>query len=327
MDLRVTKVNRIFADGNHNAFPSMTRFGDWTYVCFRSARNHLSFDGAITVIRSRDRENWEVAARLESPLGEYRDPTIIEYKNRLFLYAGKRYEDGDSRDSVVFVSDDGVGFEQYEMSGGPENLFFWHATVFDNVLYATAYVNLKPQQRFDGFLFKSSDGREWEKLLKYPLSAGEIALDFDEDGTLFSLIRDDYNGSVPHLAKAVPPYNELTNIKTLPMILHGPCLKRLGNHSVIIGRDWDEPGRFNTRTDIHVLSDSGKLSFIRTLPSGGDTSYASWLDLDKENALLVYYSAHEYKMDAGVSEKAGKDPAAPEHSSGADIYIAHISHT
>jgi hypothetical protein len=78
------------------------------------------------------------------------------------------------------------------------------------------------------------------------------------------------------------------------------------------------------------LGDGQDLRRLCTLPSGGDTSYASWLDLGAGRALLSYYSAHEHKMDEPHSNDgifaATWDEAYAEHSSGADIFLAEISY-
>ena len=328
MELRVTKVSRIHSDGKHNAFTSITRFKDYVYVCFRSAATHLSFDGVVTVIRSKDMLCWETVAVLSYECdGEFRDPAIIVKDDKLFLYAGVRYENTNNRTSMVYVSNDGIIFMPENLHGGKiENLFVWDVKEYKGSVYATAYKHYVDDKKLRAWLFKSNDGIVFECLAEYPINAGEVSIDIDEDGTMYSLIRDDYNGSVPSLMKSRFPYNDFISCRALPMILHGPMIKRLRNASVIIGRNWDEPGRRNLRTDIHILQDNNVLRFVRSLPSGGDTSYASWLDYGKGSALVSYYSAHEYCMDSPVGESVDNDPAAPEHNSGADIYLAYISY-
>lgn len=176
-------------------------------------------------------------------------------------------------------------------------------------------------------LFSSKDGFSFSFLCQAPVPANETSIDFDNDGTMYALLRNDLNGSIPFLAKSKPPYNDFFSFEALPIVLHGPRIKRLDGACVIIGRNWDEPGRRNLRTDIHILEDNRVLKFIRSLPSGGDTSYASWLDYGNNKALVSYYSAHEYCMDYPIGEERSDDPAAPEHNTNSNIYLAYINYS
>ena len=103
-------------------------------------------------------------------------------------------------------------------------------------------------------------------------------------------------------------------------------LKRLDSGCVVICRQWDWPERRNLRTDLFWIEDGQDIRRVRSLPSGGDTSYAGWLDLGKGRAVVSYYSAHEHKMDTHVDSEAtpAPDPARAEHSTGAGIFLADI---
>jgi hypothetical protein len=109
-------------------------------------------------------------------------------------------------------------------------------------------------------------------------------------------------------------------------------LKRLDRGCVIVCRQWDQPndtlGRRNLRTDLFWLEDGQDIRRVRSLPSGGDTSYAGWLDTGTGRALLSYYSSHEHKMDEPHANDAAfaRDNAHAEHSTPADIFLADVSH-
>ena len=114
----------------------------------------------------------------------------------------------------------------------------------------------------------------------------------------------------------------------MPTAVGGPMVKRLPIGSVMITRRWDPPGRRNLRTEDLWLPDGGQLQSITRLPSGGDTSYATWLDLGHGRAIVSYYSSHEHKMDVPIdrADLLKKDPAYAEHSTPADIFLADISY-
>jgi hypothetical protein len=325
MELRVTKVNKVFSNGIHNAFPSIIRFGDFNYISFRSAANHLSFDGKITVIRSSNLADWEQVASLQINNCDLRDPAMTVKEGQLWIYVGLRKENVFKRETLAYASKDGMNFSQQTLTGIPEGYWLWDIVEFKNTLYASAYTrDEEGLARQKTCFFSSNDGAVFSPLSNAPAPGGEASIDFSLDGIMYVLLRDDSNGSLPHLAISRAPYKEFDSCKTLPLRLQGPKLKRMNNASVIIGRDWDEPGRRNLRTDIHILEDNRILKFVSTLPSGGDTSYASWLDIAPGKAMLVYYSAHEHCMDYDFDTDIENDPAAPEHNFGADIFLAHL---
>jgi hypothetical protein len=153
-----------------------------------------------------------------------------------------------------------------------------------------------------------------------------------KDGTLWALVRDDQRGQVPALCKINAPYNAIESTRHLTIKIGGPMIKRFNGASVIIARCWSQDDtreqRYDTRADVFILEDFKEIRHIRSLPSGGDCSYASWADLGEGKALVSYYSSHEYKMDAPCREDNtdGKDLVSPEHSTAADIYLAEISY-
>ncbi|NOZ23303.1 MAG: hypothetical protein GXP25_19695 [Planctomycetes bacterium] len=295
MEIRVTRSRKIFGDGKHNAFTGIAALGEKTFVTFRSAATHASFDGTIKVIASDDREGWETVTESVEPGRDLRDPKLVTFKDRLLVYCGSRDEKTPGRISEVIASSDGVTFEERRpVAGIPDGHWLWWATPCGDVLYASAYDGaIRPRTVA---LFKSGDGVDWEKAADFPVSGNETAFDFDANGRLWALVRDDSYGSVPTLCMAEPPYSSFKIRTRLPIRLQGPMLKRLEGGCVIVGRRWDLPGRRNLRTELFWLADERDIQPICWLPSGGDTSYAGWLDLAPGAAVMSYYSSHEHNM-------------------------------
>lgn len=74
-DLRVLRSRRIYSDGKHNAFTSITACGETLFMAFRSASVHLAKDGVITVIKSSDGgKNWHPCAVVKLDGWDLRDP-------------------------------------------------------------------------------------------------------------------------------------------------------------------------------------------------------------------------------------------------------------
>jgi len=326
MEIRVTRSRKIFGDGKHNAFTGIAALGEKTFVTFRSATTHVTFDGTIKVIGSDDRETWETVTESVEPGRDLRDPKLATFKDRLLVYCGSREEDSPGRVSEVIVSDDGVVFEKrIPVTGIPEGHWLWWAKPCGDVLYASAYGGATRPRTVA--LYKSGDGVDWEKTVDFPVSGNETAFDFGADGRLWALVRDDSYGSVPALCMAEPPYASFKSATRIPIRLQGPMLERLDGGCVIVGRQWDLPRR-NTRTEMFWLADGRDMEHIRALPSGGDTSYAGWLNVAPGAAVMSYYSSHEHKMDEPHANNSvfAKDGAHAEHSTPADIFLADVSY-
>ena len=326
MEIRVTRARRIYSDGKHNAFTGITGFAGKTYVTFRSATTHVSPDGSVKVIASTDADAWDLVAESVEPGSDLRDPKIVAFQDALFVYTGSTQE-GKGRQSQVFASTDGVTFgERRPAAGIPEDHWLWWVKPFDNVLYGAAYGT--GQRPCTAALYKSTDGLAWDHVCDFPVPGNEVSFDFDSDGKLWALAREDTYGSVPALCTAAAPYTSFDSVRRLPIRLQGPMLARLGGGCAIACRQWNPPGRRNLRTDLFWLPDGRDLQLVRSLPSGGDTSYAGWLDVAEGAALLSYYSSHEHKMDEPHANSAAfaKDAAHAEHSTPADIFLADISY-
>lgn len=318
MEVRLTRSRRIYSDGQHNAFTGIAALNDRTFITFRSGRTHISYDGVIKVIASTDRESWEVVATKTRDGSDLRDPKLATLNGRVLLYCGARHEDGPLQ-SFVSISDDGQTFgDLIRLEGIPDGRWLWGLKVFDGRIYGTAYSSTP--EGYSVSLYSSGDGIACEKLADFPIPGNEVGLDIDTDGRLWALVREDHHGSVPTLCTAEPPYASFSSVTRLPIRLQGPMLKRVGGACLITGRRWENPRR-NTRTDLFLLEDGKDIEFVRSLPSGGDTSYAAWLDVRPGRAVMSYYSSHEHKMDSGWDD----DQAAPaEHSTPADIFLTDV---
>lgn len=327
MELRVTRARRIFSDGTHNAFTGIVRWGEQVLVSFRSGRTHVTFDGVIRVIAAEASRTgcWPLVTEKALPGWDLRDPKLAVFRDQVLLFCGARSETEPLR-SYVCVSADGAAFGDLQpLAGLPAGYWLWAMKPCGDRLYGTAY--RKADGLYQVGLVVTDDGVNWEPVADFPVPGNEVGLDFDASGKLWALVREDSHGCVPALCTAEPPYTTFQNVTRLPVRLQGPMLKRLEGACVIAGRRWDNPGRRNLRTDLFLLEDGHDLTCVRSLPSGGDTSYAGWLDVAPGRALVSYYSSHEHKMDIGwVEEDASSNTAAAEHSTAADIFLADVQY-
>jgi hypothetical protein len=334
IDFRVTRARKVYSDGRHNAFTGMVRLDGRVFICFRSAEDHVAPGGELRIIASADMNKWETAHVASEPTLDYRDPKLVCFGGELCAYfAAVPFRDGrpDSarRASMVVRSEDGRQFGTPEpLTGLPKGVWLWHVACQGDTLYGTGYSRAE-NGLYLGTLFRSKDGIAWERLADIPSPGSETFLDFDKNGTLWLLVRRQDQGNVLVLCRADAPYDAISVERQMPMPLGGPFVKRLDHGWIIITRQWDPPGRRNLRTEIFWLGDEAEQPrSITRLPSGGDTSYAAWLDVGPGRAVVSYYSSHEHKIDVAVQDAhlLKKDPAYAEHTTPADIFLADVSY-
>ena len=321
MDIRITRSRKVYGDGKHNAFTSIAAMQGRVFIAFRSATNHMAMDGTIKVIASTDMEEWQVAAEARRTGVDLRDPKVAAFGGKLMVFSGGRLGTGKSMQSFLSQSADGVTFGEPVPLHGMDGRFVWGMRPRGEKLYGAAYEDEVVS------LYASDDGLAWERISDFPVPGNEAYLDFDQDGILWALVREDERGCIPALCTAEPPYTRFRSVMRLPMRLQGPMIKRLDGGCVIVCRQWELPRR-NLRTDLFWLEDGHDIRRITTLPSGGDTSYAGWLDTGPGRAVISYYSSHEHKMDEAHADDSlfAQDSAHAEHSAAADIFLADVSY-
>jgi len=339
LDLRVIRAEPILSDGRHNSSPCIASLDDREpLLACQTATDHLSDDAFVRVLKRQGSgtNNWEVVQTIESPISNahLRDPAMVAFGDRIFLYTDSvKDEDRSNNTPIVAVSEDGEQFDEvHQIDDLPENYrLSYDITEYNGRLYATA--------RGAGgnpILQVSDNGIDWESLATFPDPGNEVAIDFDSDGRLWALVRQ-AAGPCPVVSTAQPPYdsfepseeNGVTG-KIVLKRLQGPFIKRLSGGLVIIGREYDlyGGGKHNTTTNIWWRPDDREPTLIRTLPSGGDTSYADWLEPEPGRALVPYYTGHRYRMDLPHEDDHlfEESRAYAEQNSPADIFLVEISY-
>ncbi len=75
-DATLVSVRKIWDAAPHNAFTDLARFkGEW-FCVFREGQKHVSPDGALRVLVSKDGETWTSAALITSTNADLRDAKI-----------------------------------------------------------------------------------------------------------------------------------------------------------------------------------------------------------------------------------------------------------
>ncbi|QDT56242.1 hypothetical protein Pan44_42940 [Caulifigura coniformis] len=291
----IVSVQKIWDQGKHNAFTDLIwKDGEW-FCVFREGDGHVSPNGALRVLSSKDGKSWASAALITATDSDLRDAKIcIAPGNRLMLCgAGALHKpvDGLKHQSYVWYSEDGRKWGD-AIPVGDLGYWLWRVTWQGDVAYSVGYGTGSNRTTR---LYRSLDGRKFETLVPELVGEGypnESSLLFQKDGTGLCLLRrDDKEAPNAMLGTATAPYDKWS-FKTLDTRIGGPQLIDLPDGRVVVsGRDY--VGK--AKTSVWFLNPkTGKLDMTATLPSGGDTSYPGLVFRD--GLLWVsYYSSHEGK--------------------------------
>jgi hypothetical protein len=300
---KLISVQKIWDRAPHNAFTDLTRFrGEW-FCVFREGAAHVSPDGALRVLVSRDGRQWDSAAQVKGD-GDLRDAKLsITPQGRLLLQGAVYYpQPGLVRlRSLSWSSEDGRKWESANSIGDPE-FWLWRTTWRRNAGYSIGY-NTDPNRNLRTIrLYRTRDGLEFETVVKnlgIPNSPGENTIRFLADGTAVCLLRrDPYTGGSPSIpasaataliGTAKPPYT-LWSWKDLGVRIGGPNFIEVSRGKLVAALRLHDG---TTRTSLCWLDPrGGRLQEFLALPSGGDTSYAGMV-WHQSLLWISYYSTHE----------------------------------
>lgn len=296
----LVSVRKIWDEAPHNAFTDLIRHEGRWYCVFREGKAHVSPDGALRVIESRDGQTWTASARITSPTADLRDAKItMTPDQRLMLSgAGALHQPAAARhQSLAWFSRDGHAWSDGTPIGDP-NMWMWRVTWHRGVAYGIGY-GTGGEKRVR--LYSSRDGAHFDTLVENLFDEGypnEHGLVFLPDDTALCLLRRDAGTRTAKLGTARPPYREWT-WQDLGVRFGGPHMLRLADGRIVAaGRLYDG----KVRTALCWLDPAkGTLTEFLTLPSGGDTSYPGlvW----HEGLLWVsYYSSHEGKTSIYLAQ-------------------------
>ena len=291
----LVETKKIWDAAPHNAFTDLIRFEGRWFCVFREGQAHVSPDGALRVITSKDGTAWTSAARLSYPKADLRDAKITATpEGRLMLSgAAALHQPAEFKhQSLVWFSKDGTNWSEAVKIGDP-NVWLWRTTWHKKTAYSIGYDT--SGEKFIR-LYTSKDGRRFDTLVPHLFDDGrpnETSIVFSPDDIALCLLRRDGTPGSGKLGIARPPYTNW-EWKDLGVKIGGPHMIRLPDGRLVAGvRTYDGGARTAL---MWVDAEAGKLTEFLKLPSGGDTSYAGlvW----HEGLLWVsYYSSHEGKTN------------------------------
>ena len=311
-DVKITKIRRVFHNGEHNAFTDLCQFQGRYYLTFRSCPDgHMVHPtSSILILSSADLRDWKQVHRFRVPLRDTRDPHFLIFKERLFVYSGTWYsgettlprEDYDLNKHLGYAaySDDGKNWTSPVMLEGTYGHYIWRAETYAGKAYLCGRrkheFDVRPRGEgpdVESAMLESDDGLVWRTLALFQERRGdETVFRFDDAGSILAIGR---RGSLnAQILRSKPPYTKWDR-RDLDRYIGGPLLIRWGDRWVVGGRQ-SVPGE-GARTSMYWLT-GDKLHEFARLPSGGDNSYPGFIDLGDGKAVMSWYSSHE-KNEAG----------------------------
>jgi len=292
-DSQLLETRKIWDAAPHNAFTDLTRFnGDW-FCVFREGQAHVSPDGALRVITSKDGERWSSAALLTDSKSDLRDAKITVTPDGQLMLSGAAalHQPAEFKhQSLAWFSMNGKDWSAPVKIGDP-NMWLWRTTWHKNQAYSVGYDTAG--EKFIR-LYSSKDGRQFEPLVSTLFDEGypnETSIIFQPDNTALCLLRRDGNPGTGKLGLAKSPYAQW-EWKDLGLKIGGPHMIRLPDGRIVACVRLYDGGARTALLWIDPVN--GKATEFLKFPSGGDTSYPGlfW----HEDVLWVsYYSSHEGK--------------------------------
>lgn len=292
-EAKLLSVRKIWDAAPHNAFTDLVRWREAWWCAFREGAGHVSPDGALRILTSRDGRDWVSSARVTLDGADLRDAKMsVTPQGQLMLNGAAAWRgQGPVRHlSYAWFSGDGKEWSEPSALADPD-VWLWRVTWHRGTAWSLGYSTT--DERWVRW-YSSTDGRRFEGARdREPVEgyANEHALVFTPEGQAVCLLRRDGMPGRALVGTAQAPY-ETWVWRELDRAIGGPSLLRLPDGRWVAGvRLYD--GR--VRTSLAWLDvEQGTLREFLILPSGGDTSYPG-LVWHEDRLWVSYYASHEGK--------------------------------
>lgn len=307
------RVNKVWDEAPHNAFPDLLKFKHSFYIAFREGAHHVSNenDGKVRIMRSRDLKKWETVALLqltgidvrEARLSETPDGKILVtvaagiWKDRQYLSLNPYISFSDKYGNAF------TSLEKAEIDPAikRELDWIWRVTWNNGTGYGVMYQTYPGHRggEWKVHLLKTTDGKKYEQVVELPVDGNpnESTIRFDKNGKMYILIRRESKDKMGVMATADYPYKSFS-FEPLKWRLGGPNFIFLNDQELIIGSRFHEE---KTCTALFLTDLEGNVKKIIRLPSNGDSSYPGLL-IYKKKLRVLYYSSHEGKTSIYMAE-------------------------
>jgi hypothetical protein len=310
VEVSQTNIRSVFNNGEHNAFTDLAWFKGSIYLTFRSCPDgHMVFPTSrIIVLKSAAGKNWTQVQSFSVKNRDTRDPHFAELNGELFVYTGTWYC-GPNKPEVRNINQmvgygistkDGKQWSSPFMLEGTYGHYVWRTATHNNHVYmcgrrtrdfAEVATLTERANLLQSKILASQDGKRFLPVGTFQEKEGdETAFMFDELGRITAISR---RGRDKAELITLSADFQITSRQELDRYIGGPFIGRFGDHTLVAGRNISGG---ESKLVICTLVD-GKLTTLCDLPSGGDCSYPSMIQLCPGCVLVSYYSSHEKDDD------------------------------
>src|SRR5207249_6577425 len=171
-NVELVEVRKIWDWAPHNAFTDLLRFKGRWFCVFREGKAHVSPDGALRVITSKNGEDWTSAALLTYGGADLRDAKITVTPDRRLMLSGAaalHQPAALSHQSLAWFSKDGQTWSAPIQIGDP-NMWLWRVTWHKHTAYSVGYDTTG--EKFIR-LYSSRDARHFDALVPRLFDEGQ----------------------------------------------------------------------------------------------------------------------------------------------------------
>lgn len=301
----VRSIRRIYADSNHNMCTGAAWFTGALFVGFRQGDAHVSPNGKVIVLRSRDEGvSFEHVALLRGAT-DTRDAHLYKVASRRLHCVC--FETVPICITGTAWTDDGITWSPYTRYTGADGWWLWHPEWHNGKHYCAGYTWPEAGKLNTPAVgwFESDDGLHWKQvaiLRQGDEIPSESNLVFRPDGEALLLIRREGRGLRPVLMRSRPPYREWS-AQEIDLPIVGLAMWLVGDQIWFAGRwflhpDVAQMGVFYLETDKPVLR------LVLPAGPGFDFSYMGVArhPLNSARFALSYYSNHTAPDDPRVDQ-------------------------
>jgi hypothetical protein len=311
--IKVLSVERVFHNGEHNAFTDLCKFNGQYYLAFRSCPDgHMLFtSSSLIVLTSKDGKDWEQVHQFSVPNRDVRDAHFLVFKDKLFVYTGTWYCESPNPDSNLRDINQHLGYCAWSTDGekwtspvmleGTYGHYIWRAASHGDKAYLCGRRkhefremprNDESRRITESVMLESDDGIIWKKAGLFQEETGdETAFLFEPDGSVLAIARRGRDNA--EVCRSKPAYQDWDRTE-LDRYIGGPMVIKWHGHYLVGGRKMINEG---PRTTVLYWLTDNKIIECAEFPSGGDNSYPGFVELSKNRALVSYYSSHEKDKD------------------------------
>jgi hypothetical protein len=289
-------VKKIWSVAPHSAFTDLIRFHDRWFCTFRESSGHLTGEGKIRVIASKNGDDWHSATLLSEKGIDLRDPKLsITPDGRLMLLFGGTIRQGKKeirREGRVAFSQDGSNWTSPQRTYGTDG-WLWRVTWHEGRAYGIVY---SVTGQWSARLVDSDDGIHYRTVSDFeiPDRPNEATARFRKNGDCVVLIRREAGDKAAWIGVSAPPYSNW-KWSSAGLFIGGPNFIIFDNGPMIASGREIFPQRAAAQTFVGRM-DLQSVTPQLMLPGGGNWD-CSYPGLVWHNGLLwvSYYSSHEGK--------------------------------